>query len=150
MELSNSYVYFALKGADFDPKIISDRIGIEPSDSWENGNKGKYNPNLNYSCWKLSTEKGKEYINIDKLVDEIVTKLSDKIEITNELKKELNLDSVLEIVLDIDTNPDKPTPAIGHDLKTIDFLYRTQTITDVDIYRFNSSDEKIKTPHNKR
>jgi hypothetical protein len=43
----------------------------------------------------------------------------------------------LKIVLDIDIHPDKSTPAIGHDLNTIDFLYRTLTITDVDIYRLS-------------
>ena len=76
---------------------------------------------------------------VDTLVDEIVTKLFDKIEIINELKNEYNLNSVLEIVLYIDMNEEQFTPALGHDLKVIEFLHRTQTITDVDIYRFNSA-----------
>ena len=142
MEAFNSYVYFALSGDDFDPKTITGKIGIEPTTSWRKGDKGKYNGNWKYSCWQLSTEKGKEYYEIDKLVDEIITKLIDKVDIINELKKDLHLDSTLEIVLDVDTNPDKPTPALGHDLKTIEFLYRTKTITDVDIYRFNSLNDK--------
>jgi len=139
METCNSYVKFSLCGDDFDPKIITEKIGLEPTRCWRKGDKGEYNPDLKYSCWTISTEKGKEYINIDKLVDEIVTRLSDKIEIIIELKQIFNLHSVLGIVLDIDTNQDKSTPAIGHDLKTIDFLYRTQTTTDIDIYRFDSS-----------
>ncbi len=138
METFNSYVYFALRGDDFDPKTITNKIGLEPTTSWRKGDRGRYNADWKYSCWQLSTEKGKEYIEIDKLVDEIISKLIDKVDIINELKKELYLDSVLEIVLDIDTNPDRPTPALGHDLKTIEFLNRTKTITDVDIYRFNS------------
>ena len=40
----------------------------------------------------------------------------------------------------IDTNEKQSTPALGHDLKTIEFLYRTKT--DVDIYRFNSSNDE--------
>jgi hypothetical protein len=139
MEKCNSYVYFALKGDNFDPQIITDRIGIEPTESWKKGSKGKYNPVLKYSSWILSTPKGKESIEIDKLVDEIVYALKDKIEIINQLKSEFKLDSVLEIVIDIDINPEKSTPALGHDLKTIEFLYLTKTITDVDIYRFNSA-----------
>ena len=138
MESSNSYVYFALKGEEFDPNVITDRIGIEPSESWKKGDNGKSNSTLKYSCWKYSTEKGKEYIEIDNLVDEVISKLLDKIEIINELKKELKLDSILEIVMDIDINPNQPTPALGHDMKTIEFLYRTETTTDIDIYRFNS------------
>jgi hypothetical protein len=38
-----------------------------------------------------------------------------------------------------DTNEEQSTPALGHDLKTVEFLYRTQTTTAVDIYRFNSA-----------
>lgn len=91
----------------------------------------------------MSTEKGKEYIAIDNLVNEVVGMLFDKIEIINELKAELRLDSVLEIVMGVDINPIQSTPALSHDLRTIEFLYRTKTTTDVDIYRFDStSNEK--------
>jgi len=138
MEGSNSYVYFALKGDNFNPQEITNHLGIEPSDIWRKGDKGEFNSALKYSCWKLSTEKGKEYLEIDKLVNEIVEILFDKIDIINKLKQEMNLNSVLEIVMDIDINPDQSTPALGHNLKTIEFLYKTRTETDVDIYRFNS------------
>ena len=142
MESGESYVYFALKGDNFNPQIVTDRIGIKPTKTWRKGDKGesKYHPPFKkYTCWKLSTEKGKEYFEIDKLVDEIVNELFDKIEIINDLKKELQLYSVLEIVMDIDINPDISTPALGHDLRTLEFLYKTETITDVDIYRFDSA-----------
>lgn len=138
MKNSNSYVSFALKGDDFDPQEITNYLGIEPSDNWRKGDKGEYNPSLKYSCWQLSTEKGKEYIEIYKLVNEIIELLFDKIEKINNLKQKLKLNSVLEIVMDIDINPEQSTPALGHNLKTIEFLYKTQTETDIDIYRFNS------------
>jgi hypothetical protein len=89
METGNSYVYFALTGDNFDPKIVTDRIGIVPTEKWKKGDKGIYKPALEYSCWKISTDKGKEYIAIDRLVDEIIDKLFDKIEIINELKNNL-------------------------------------------------------------
>jgi len=141
MERSNSYVYFALRGDDFDPQEITNYLGLEPSDFWRKGDKGEYNSSLKYSCWQLSTEKGKNYIEIDKLVNEIVELLFNKIEKINKLKQRLKLNSVLEIVMDIDINPDKPTPALGHNLKTIEFLYKTRTETDIDIYRFNSQEK---------
>ncbi len=138
MTKSNSYVYFALTGEDFEPQEITRNLGVEPSEFWRKGEKGNYNPLLKYSCWKISTVKGKEYSEIDKLVNEIVELLFDKIDEINELKEKLKLNSVLEIVIDIDVNPDKSTPAFRHNLKTIEFLYKTKTETDVDIYRFNS------------
>ncbi|GET34637.1 hypothetical protein PbJCM13498_35000 [Prolixibacter bellariivorans] len=139
METGNSYVYFALKGDNFDTDEVTNRLGIEPTDSWRQGEKGKYKSAVEFASWKLTAAKGKEYLQIDNLVDEIVSLLYDKIEIINDLKRQFELDSVVEIVLYIDTNEDASMPSLGHDLKTIEFLYRTQTKTDVDIYRFNSA-----------
>lgn len=133
-----THVYFALKGDDFNPLEISNRLNIDPTESWQKGDAGKYNPSLENSGWILSTEPGKEYIEIDKLTNEVLSKLDGKIDIINELKSEYDLTSILEIVLDIDTNPNETTPALCHDLKTIEFLFRTKTTIDVDIYRFNS------------
>ena len=139
MEKGNTYVYFALTEDNFDPQVVTDKIGVIPTEKWNKGDKGKYKPTLEYSCWKLSTDKGKEYIMVDNLVNEVIKPLFDKIEIINELKNQFNLDSVLEIVMYVDTNEEQSTPALGHDLRTIEFLYRTSTKTDVDIYRFNSA-----------
>jgi len=128
-----------LTGDDFDTHVVTKRIGIIPTETWNKGDKGKYKPALDYSCWKLSTDKGREYLMVDNLINEIVEKLFDKIEIINELKNQYNLESVLEIVMYIDINEKQLTPSLGHDLKVIEFLYRTQTTTDVDIHRFNSA-----------
>lgn len=134
----NSYVYFELSGENLDPQIITEKLAIHPTESVRKGDKGKYNPNLECGYWKLSTDKGAESLMIDNLVEEIVSKLFDKIELINELKNQYCLNSVLEIVLFIDTNEEKPTPIIGHSLKTIEFLHLTRTKTDIDIYRFSS------------
>lgn len=139
MSTGNTYVYFALTGDNFDSQIVKERIGVTPTEKWNKGDKGKHIPTIDYSCWKLSTDKGKENIMVDSLVDEVIGQLFDKIEIINELKYQFDLDSVLEIVMYIDTNEEQSTPALGHDLKKIEFLHRTQTKTDVDIYRFNSA-----------
>lgn len=142
MEKGNTYVYFALTGDNFDPQVVTDKIKIIPTEKWSKGDKGKYKATLEYSGWKLSTEKGKEYLEVGNLINEIIGKLFDKIEVINELKNEFNLYSVLEIVMDIDTNEEQFTPSLCFDLKTIEFLHRTQTEIDVDIYRFNSANNE--------
>jgi len=143
MELFGSYAYFALSGDDFDPAEITKRLGIEASRSRRKGDQGTYNTCLKFSSWQLSSEKGKEYFDIDQLVDEVISQLTDKVDTIIQLKSEFKLQSILGIVLWIDTNQDQSTPAIGHDLKTIEFLYKTQTETDIDIYRFDSSEESL-------
>lgn len=139
MKNCNTYVYFALTGDNFDPQMITERIGIRPTESWMTGDKGKYKQRLNYSLWELSTLKGREYLFIGSLVEELISSLYDKIDIINTLKSEFKLNSVLQIVLDVDTNEEQSTPALGFDLKTIEFLFKTGTTIDVDIYRFNSA-----------
>lgn len=122
--------------------MVTERVGITPTEKWKKGDKGKYNAILDYSCWKLSTEKGKKEIVVDRLVDEVIGQLFDNIEMINELKSRFDLHSVLQIVMYIDTNEEQSAPAFGHDLKTIEFLHLTQTKTDVDIYRFNSANNE--------
>ncbi len=100
------------------------------------GNSGK---KLSFSSWEWRAEKI-DNLFVNKLVEEVVNRLFEKIDLINELKKEFQLSSILEVVLYIDANEEISTPVIGHDLKTIEFLYKTNTETDVDIYRFNSRD----------
>ncbi len=138
MNTSSSYVYFALKGEGFEPADITASLGIEPTTVWKKGDKGLFTSFREYTCWELATERGKEFNLIDNLVNEIVAKLENKVETILELKRQFSLNSVLEIVLFVDVNEEQSTPALGHDLRTIDFLYRTQTYTDIDIYRYDS------------
>ena len=141
MSKSDSYVYFALRG-DFDPAEITKRLDIEPTGAWEKDGNHKYKSHRDSAFWAWETARGQEIIFIENLVEEVVAKLEDKIEIITELKQQFSLESALQIVLYIDTNEEQSTPALGHDMRTIDFLYATRSTTDIDIYRYDSrSDE---------
>lgn len=136
------YVYFQLTGVELDPQIITNKLQINPTEVFRKGDKRKYNTTAEFGGWKLCADKGPEHLIIEELVEEIIGKLFDKIELINELKEHYNLSSALYIVLYVDTNEEKSTPALGHDIKTIEFLYKTHTRTDVDIYRFHSKSEE--------
>lgn len=137
MTKSKSYVYFAFHGDEFDPEIITSELGISPSDSWEKGDLSKYIQQRKYSCWKLTSTMD-ELLDMDKLVHEVLTQLSKKTEQINKLKKQLSLDTLLQVVMYVDFDDEMSTPFIGHDLETIDFLYKTKTKTDIDIYKYHS------------
>lgn len=145
MKNPGSYVYFALQGDDFDPKEITNQMGLNPTKTFRKGEKGEYIASNKFSMWSLSTEIGKEDLLIDNLVEEIVNQLFDKIDLINDIKARYELNSVLEIIIWIDTCDEASTPALGHDIRTLEFLFRTGTITDVDMYKFNS----ISDPENK-
>ncbi|MEQ9102859.1 MAG: DUF4279 domain-containing protein [Cyclobacteriaceae bacterium] len=139
MHQSNSYAYFAFKGDNFDPNHVTSLLGIEPTDSWRFGESGKYIQQQKYSCWQLRSTSD-ELLYMDNLVNEVVSRLSGKIELIKKLKEQYSLDTVLEIVMYIDINEEESTPFLGHSIDVIDFLYRTRTTTDLDIYRYNSYD----------
>ena len=134
MTASNSYVYFALKGDNFNPDDVTDGLGILPSQIRRQGQSiGNSGKTIKFSAWYLYTDKI-DNLFVNKLVENVVERLFDKIDTINGLKKEFDLTSILEIVLYIDKNDEVSTPVIGHDLRTIEFLFRTNTETDVDIY----------------
>ncbi|MCB0479404.1 MAG: DUF4279 domain-containing protein [Crocinitomicaceae bacterium] len=135
----NSYAYFKFSG-DFNPDLITETLGIQPSEIGQKGEQGKYIKELKQSYWKLKSSDSKEKIFIEKMVEEVVSKLKSKAKIISELKSKYQLNSVLEIVLYVDTNEEESTPALGHSSEVIAFLYETGTVTDVDIYRYNSKE----------
>lgn len=141
MNQSNSYVYFAFKGDNFDPNVVTSELRIKPTNSWRTGEPGEYIQQQKYSCWTLKSYSD-ELLDMDKLVSEVIYQLSDKIELINNLKQRLNLDTVLEIVMYIDINEEQSTPYIGHNSEIIRFLHLTETTTEIDIYRYNSVDDE--------
>lgn len=144
-DLCRSNVCFSLRGDVFDPEEISEILAIKSTKQWKKGDSGKYNPKLKYSLWQISTEVGIEYIWIDKLIRKIIRKLKNKTAEINRLKKKYKLISVLEVVLYVDINDKETTPALNLDNKAIEFLHKTGTKFDVDIYRFDSNKMDINT-----
>lgn len=138
--MSASYVYFALKGDDFDPDEVTKQLAILPTEAKRKGEAGRYIPKLRQSFWKYSSDQVENALDIDALVEQVLQKLRGKEQAILSLKKRLNLTSVLQIVLWIDTNQEVSSPFLGHDISTIRFLHETATTTDLDIYRYDSSE----------
>jgi hypothetical protein len=140
MRKSKSYVYFAFKG-DFNPDKITERIGVNPTAIWRKGEiSNRFEREHKFSLWELSTEPGKEALDMDKLVKELIDQLKGKEDLICKIKSEFGANSILQIKMDIDMNEESSTPFVGHDNETIEFLYKTSTETDVDIYRYNSKE----------
>ena len=143
MSKCDSYAWFDFTGEGLEPAEITARLGIEPTEAWKKGDKHRNGFHYRrFSRWYWASTRGQEPIWIDKLVDEVIDKFQDKVDVINDIKQRFKLESTLQIILYIDTNQNYSTPALGHDLRTIDFLYRTQSTTDVDIYRYNSRGEE--------
>jgi hypothetical protein len=52
---NEQYAYFTLTG-DFDPKVITERLGVEPSESWRKGDRSeRTHYERKFSRWSLNS-----------------------------------------------------------------------------------------------
>jgi len=134
--MNEGYVYFAIKGDDFDPDLATEVLGIQPTSITRKGD-----PYPRFSIWKISTEKvTAEVIDVFEMSEAVVSLLEHKAHEIGKFVQEHNLHAVLEVVLWISMNDSLSTPAIGFDRKVIEFLYKTGAVIDIDTYR-NNDDE---------
>ena len=86
------------------------------------------------TAWIYKIDAGNE-INLETFLKKLIDILEPKIEIINNLKDKLNLSSRIQFVIDIDVNPDSSTTYFGLNKRTIDFLAKTETTVDFDLYK---------------
>jgi hypothetical protein len=123
-------VYFGLRGDNFDPKEITDIIGIEPTKGKQKADAIPKNSYWNYSLGKI--ENG--IIDVYELSSKLVSILQPlENNILKAIKKH-NLRAALEVVIWFSTDEEISTPAIGFDETTIQFLNSIGATIDIDTY----------------
>ncbi|MDA9970664.1 DUF4279 domain-containing protein, partial [Flavobacteriaceae bacterium] len=125
----NNYLYFSFDSDYFDTDAVTSGLGIEPTSL-----KVKNDPVPKSTSWSYRIDVGKE-IDLESPLEKLVTLFEDKVEQINRLKKELGLTTRLLFVIDIDINPEASTPYFGLNKRTIDFLSKTETEVDFDLYK---------------
>lgn len=125
----NNYLYFSFDSDYFDTDAVTAELGIEPT-----ALKLKNDPVPKSTSWSYRIDVGKE-IDLETPLEKLVTLFEDKAEQINRLKKELGLTTRLQFVIDIDINPEASTPYFGLNRRTIDFLSKTETEVDFDVYK---------------
>jgi len=130
----NNYLYFSFSGEYFDTDIITEQLNIKPTSVTL-----KKNPAPKSTSWKYRIDAGKD-LNIELYLKKLIDILEPKIAEINNLKKGFKLETHLQFVLDIDINPDSSTPFFGLNKRTIDFLNKTETEVDFDLYKADTID----------
>lgn len=124
-------VYFALYADDFDPDVVTQLVGIQPTSARRKGV-----PTPKRTSWKLSAGKVEgDFIDVYELSSALVSKLLPYSERIEQVKQKFGLHAVLQVVLWITTDDSKPTPAIGFEPEVIAFLNSVGASIDVDTYR---------------
>jgi len=125
----NNYLYFSFDSEFFDTDVVSKKLGIEPTSLMI---KKETAPKS--TAWKYKIEVGKE-IDLETPLEKLIDIFEPKIEVINQLKRDLNLETRLQFVIDIDINPDASTPYFELNKRTIDFLSKTDSEVDFDLYK---------------
>ncbi len=125
----NNYLYFSFDAEYFDTKEITEKLNIEPSSIMI-----KKEPVPISTAWKYQINAGIE-MDLETYLEKLIDIFEPKIEIINNLKDKLNLTTRLQFVIDIDINPDSSTPNFGLNKRTINFLSKTETEVDFDLYK---------------
>lgn len=127
--MCKNHLYFSFDGESFNTEVISTELGIEPTSV-----RIKKDPVPKSTSWKYKIEAGND-IDLEIHLEKLIDIFEPKIEVINRLKRELNLKTRLQFVIHIDINPAASTPYFGLNKRTIDFLNKTQTEVDFDLYK---------------
>jgi len=125
----NNYLYFAFDAEYFDTEIITQELKINPSSVMI-----KKDPVPKSTSWDYKIIAGND-INLETYLEQLLDIFEPKIELINDLKKNYNLATRLQFVIDIDIDPEASTPSFGLNARAIDFLGKTGTEVDFDLYK---------------
>ena len=125
----NNYIYFAFYAEQFDTNAITKELNIVPTSTII-----KKEPIPKETCWEFKIEAHND-INLETHLEKLIDVFENKVDRINHLKKILKLQTILCFVVDIDINPEISTPYFGLNKRTIDFLAKTDTAVNFDIYK---------------
>lgn len=128
----NNYLYFTFHAEYFDTDEISSDLNIEPTSV-----KIKHEPIPKSTSWNYKIPIG-DKIDLEKPLEKLIDIFEPKMEEIQKLKKKYNLETRLQFVIDIDINPESSTPYFGLNKRTINFLNKTETEVDFDLYKVDT------------
>ena len=125
----NTYLYFSFDADFFDTQKVTEELNINPTSV-----RIKNNPVPKSTSWKYKIEIGNES-NLETPVENLIDIFEPKIETINRLKRDLNLETRLQFVIYININPKSSMPYFGLNKRTVEFLAKTGTEVDFDLYK---------------
>jgi len=127
-----NYLYFSFDAEYFDTNEITGKLNIEPTSVMI-----KKEPVPKSTAWIYQIDAGNK-IDLEFFLKKLIDIFEPKIEMIKYLKDKLNLTTRIQFVVEIDINPDTSTPYFGLNKRTIDFLAKTETEVDFDIYKLDT------------
>lgn len=127
-----NYLYFSFEAAQFDIDIVTNELKIEPTSVMI-----KKDPVPKSTSWKYQIDAGTDIV-LEIYLAKLIGIFENKIDEIKQLKEKLKLETRLKFVVDIDINPDSSIPYFRLNKRTIDFLGKTGTEVDFDLYKVDT------------
>ena len=122
-------MYFSFDADYFDTEKVTQELNIEPTSVMI---KKESVPKS--TAWKYQIDAGTD-IDLETYIEKLIDIIEPKIEMINGLKEKYDLTTRIQFVIDIDINPESSTPYFGLNKRTVEFLAKTGTEVDFDLYK---------------
>jgi len=127
--------YFGISGYHFDPDVVTNFIGIEPTSTNAAGMRGSLDKPV-ISSWELSTEtlnSDIQELDIYKLIDdEILKKIEPAKDKIIEICKNHNLSPRISVELTLSIDKDETSPDVGFGARVIKFCAEIGAFINID------------------
>ena len=135
MASNKGRAFFGISGYHFDPNIITNLIGLEPTSTNDAGMRGSLDKPV-VSSWEFSTKtrtSDTDELDIYKLIDdEILKKIEPAKEKIIEVCKSQNLSPRIGVVLTLSIDKDETVPDVGFGARVIKFCSEIGAFINVD------------------
>ena len=135
MASNKARAYFGLSGYHFDPKVVTQFIGLEPTSTDDAGMRGDLDKPV-ISTWEFSTEtitSDTQELDIYKLLDdEILKKIESAKDKIIEICKSQNLSPRIGVELTLSVDKDETTPDVGFGSRITKFCSEIGAFINID------------------
>ncbi len=141
-ESNTCYTYFKITG-NFDPDVITERLGLEPEKTWKIGDLRSFGRSrYNFALWEIG--RCTEYrVLVTEQMEETIRPLLDRIDLLNEIREQYDVNFTLEVVPYIYAANGEHHPVVSPSHEVIAFCAATHTHLDIDQYFFSEEEERL-------
>lgn len=130
-EHTGCYTYFSITG-DFDPKEITDLLGLEPEETWKKGDPRRYGiGTLDFSAWEFGMCREYDGI-VEHQMKKTIAPLFEKRQELKEIREKFQVAFTLQIVPTV--RFDEFTPCLSPSMEVMKFCCETGTEISIDLY----------------
>ena len=136
--MNHCYTYFKIVG-DFDPDVVSELLNLTPEKSWKIGDLRRNGTVYDFACWEIGrcTEYDPE---VEHQMRKTISMLQDKLPMLNRIREAYDVRFYLVVVPTIYVG--KANPCLAPPLDVMDFCHATRTEIDIDLYVYDSEEDK--------